>query len=151
MRAVYLSILLTLMISPSVLPQAAVSQSQRSDTEARVRRVNDEWFAAFRKGDAAAFDRLTAEDFLITNVNGNVRNKEQMLRNNPSPGFDSAETYNNKDVRVRVYENAAIITGGITVVAPNKSPISFRYTNVCIKHKDVWLVASSQLTRVMAQ
>ncbi len=150
MKALLLSLLMMLFITPSAPSQNTVSHPKpASNAESQLKKVNSEWFGAFRKGDAAAFDRLTTEDFIITSVNGEVRNKAQMMRNNPIPRLDPTETYSNEDVKVRIYGDTAILTGQVTTKALNKSSVSLRYTNVFVKLKGFWLIAASQLTRVV--
>lgn len=152
MKMLLILILLILTTSTGMQSQTTASrQKQGVDTEAQVQMVNREWFEALRKGDAAAFDRLTTQDFVITNVSGDVRNKKQMLSNNPAPRFDSTETYSDEDVNVRIYGGTAIITGRITTKTLNKPSVSFRYTNVYVKQAERWKTAASQLTRIGAQ
>jgi ketosteroid isomerase-like protein len=77
------------------------SADYRSQTEQRLRQLNDEWVAAFVRGDTATLDRLMAEDCIFTYaLQGD--DKAQFISDIAS-GELRAESLKRDNVEVRVY------------------------------------------------
>ncbi|HEY7913197.1 MAG TPA: nuclear transport factor 2 family protein [Blastocatellia bacterium] len=77
------------------------SADYRSQTEQRLRKLNEEWVAAFVQGDTATLDRLMAEDCIFTYaLQGD--DKAQFISDIAS-GALRAESLKRDNVEVRVY------------------------------------------------
>jgi ketosteroid isomerase-like protein len=83
------------------------SADYRSQTEQRLRQLNDEWVAAFVRGDTATLDRLMAEDCIFTYaLQGD--DKAQFISDIAS-GELRAESLKRENVEVRVYGSTGVM------------------------------------------
>lgn len=139
---------LLLFASPSRAQQPSPPAVQISQDEQAVRAVLDSWLKALERGDTAALKRIIAEDYLISVSDGRILNREEDLAPIVAGKlqFLSAKT---DSVRIRVFGNAAIVTGvgAYTVKMGDKSMvIRERFTDVYIKRDGVWHPVSSHST-----
>jgi ketosteroid isomerase-like protein len=104
---------------------------------------------AYAKRDIATLDRLTADDYVQTDVRGGVLNRAQWLdfvRNRKSE-----LTVDCDSVEVRFYGDAAVVTGGWTYtrMSPDKnSTTRSRWTSVWTKSGTDWKRHAFQNTYV---
>ena len=125
----------------------------KSDPIAALGQLDRERIQAQIGADAAALNRLYAEDFIGIGPSGTVRTKAQVIADFTS-GSLRFQSITTDDVRVRVYGNAAVETGRSTMDGQDKGktvPRDTRFTRVWVKQQGRWrLVAnhySSQTTR----
>ena len=102
------------------------------------------------RNDPAYFERVLADDYMGTGMNGEVTDKAQTIANTKAgnPKFESL-TY--EDQKVRVYGDAAVVTGrallkGTTQGQAIDGPV--RFTRVYVKRGDKWQLVTFQVTRV---
>ena len=114
-------------------------------------------------GDTERVERPMADEYLQTNVSGQVQDKSAWLAEYFKPyaalikaGTLHWETYKDEDVRIRVFGDAAVIIGRVTVKATGAKPGaqtweaspgssfsgSLRFTRVWIKRDGKWLLAA---------
>ncbi|MGH9837108.1 MAG: nuclear transport factor 2 family protein [Blastocatellia bacterium] len=96
--------------------------------------MENERAQAIVRGDAATLERIYADDFSNVGSSGAVRNKEQLIADNKS-GALKVESQTLDNVNVRVYGDAAIVTGLATLKGEDKGKdISgqFRFTRVYV-------------------
>ena len=122
--------------------------------EQQIMALNQEWADAIVRGDVAALDRLFADDMIVTSGSGEVRNKAQEM-DDLRPNAD-IKTYFFKtdDVRVRVYKDAAVVTGLASWrIRYQGRDIDHqrRYTSVYVKQQGRWRIVAQQLTRLPQQ
>ena len=132
------------------------SSVQKHDEEGKdqqeLRRLEDEWLGSYLSGDKTVFDRIVADDFTATDESATFRNKtqEREVIQAPPPSIKSSLT--NEDVRVRVYGDAAIVTGRIVVRTqlPGQAEIGFqsRFTDTFLKRQARWQVAARHYSRL---
>jgi ketosteroid isomerase-like protein len=102
---------------------------------------------AFVEADVSILNTLLSEDYIHTNSTGSVLNKQQWLEYNKTRRADleagrlEIESYENKDLRIRVYGESAIVTG--TNVAKGKREgkpfvTELRFTHLWIKQSGQW-------------
>ena len=108
---------------------------------------------AVKRQDIPALQSMLAEEFLATSSRGELRNKAMELDDlKPNPGF-SIDDFQLDDIRVRVFDNTAIVTGReILEVRYNKQPLTslLRYTRVYVKRATGWQIVAQQLTALQA-
>ncbi len=96
---------------------------------------------AVADGDAASWDKLTADDYQFTSGSGVVMTKADRLesfKKGPAPGF---QTY---DHRIRIYGNSvAVVTG--------QQGGAVRFTRVWVKQGSDWRVVADQATFTQKQ
>ena len=133
---------------------AAHAQDSRktSKTEREILALNREWADAIVRSDRAALERIFSDDIIVVAGNGTVRNKEGEL-NDSAGGDPSVKTYffNTEDVRVRVYDGAAVLTGHAKwrINAGGRDiDNERRYICAYAKEKGRWRMVAMQLTRI---
>src|ERR1044071_8917415 len=139
-------------LAPLALGQTKSARRTETDRVAeRIRRLDQERIQAQIHADAAALDRIYADDFIGIGPSGTVRTKPQVLTDFTSHNlkFQSITT---DEVQVRVYENAAVETGLSIMVGQDKGkavPRDNRFTRVWVKQQGRWrLVANHYSLRI---
>jgi uncharacterized protein (TIGR02246 family) len=131
--------------------EQSTSGDQRSGVEQAIRQLDDERIRAQIGADAAALDRIYAEDFIGVGPSGTVRSKSQVISDFTS-GTLRFQSITTAEVEVRVYENAAVETGLSTMSGQDKGkavPRDTRFTRVWVKQQGRWrLVANHYSVRI---
>ncbi len=141
----------------ALLAAASVSAAQSpgqedhpSAVELELRQLDELAAKMQRDHDVAAARRLLADDYLFLQADGNVSNKTENLAIIGDPAFVCGSLVT-EEVRVRVYGDAAVITGVAVMAATYKGQQvggRFRYTDVWVKREGRWQNVSSQATRL---
>jgi ketosteroid isomerase-like protein len=123
--------------------QPAGKMNESADTK-ELLRLESVWNEAHLQGDAAALDRLWADDLIVTVMNMPVMGKAEALGFLRS-GRMRFQRYQTSDLRVRVYGEAAIVTGrmerGRSLNGQEVSD-SWRFTKAYIKQGGRWQVVA---------
>ena len=131
--------------------EQSASKDQRTSVEQAIKQMDNERIQAQIHADAAALDRIYADDFIGIGPSGTVRTKRQVLADFTSHNlkFQSITT---DEVQVRVYDDTAVETGVSTMVGLDKGkavPSDNRFTRVWVKQQGHWrLVANHYSLRV---
>ena len=151
----------TFVLAVLVLTAASIAlgqeQSARRDLRRSVgqaiRQIDHERVQAQIGADAAALNRIYADDFIGIGPSGTVRTKAQVIADFTS-GDLKFQSITTDGVQVRVYGNTAVETGRSIMNGQDKGqtvPRDTRFTRVWVKQQGRWrLVAnhySSQTTR----
>ena len=115
---------------------------------AEILAVENQWASAIERQDAAAFERLAAEDFRFIDENGRVLNRAQYIADR-SHNPDNVESATQDEIEVRQYGDAAIATGrSILHGTRDGAPFvyRFRWTDVYVRRAGRWQPVSGQLT-----
>ncbi|HEV2915028.1 MAG TPA: nuclear transport factor 2 family protein [Pyrinomonadaceae bacterium] len=112
MRKSLILAVLVVLASASLTPGQTKGDKSagNSKTEREILKLMDDWIEALKRQDAAALDRLFADDFHIIESDGRMRDKEQELAPVKS-GDTRFEHLSVEDVKVFIYGNTAIATG----------------------------------------
>ena len=121
-----------------------------ASVEEELKKLEADRVAALIKADVATLDRQTADDYTLINANGQMMDKRQTL-DAIKTGQIKIASNEQSDVRVRVYGNAAVITGksdvkGVLSGTEVNGPIMF--TRVYVKKEGRWQSVAFQQTRV---
>ncbi len=121
-------------------------QASRTSAESEVLKAVEKFIDAFVAGDVETVKRMTAEDYLQTDVNGKVQDKSAWLAEYYLPLVERMKTgqlkwdvYERKDIQVRRYGNVAVLIGQTTFKtsdAPKASEL--RFTQVWVKRHGNW-------------
>jgi uncharacterized protein (TIGR02246 family) len=134
--------------------EQSASKDQRSSVEQAIRQLDKERIQAQIGADAAALDRIYADDFIGVGPSGTVRTKPQVISDFTS-GKLKFQSITTDEVQVRVYENTAVETGLSTMIGQDKGkavPRDTRFTRVWIKQQGRWrLVANHYSSRITQQ
>jgi len=151
MKTLAAAVLVFTAISLALAQEQSASRDQGSSVEQTIRQLDNERIQAQIHADAAALDRIYADDFIGIGPSGTVRTKPQVLADFTSHNlkFQSITT---DEVQVRVYENAAVETGLSIMVGQDKGkavPRDNRFTRVWVKQQGRWrLVANHYSLRI---
>ncbi len=134
-------------------PQAA-APSKSSSVEKELIKLEEGWGDAWVKCDVAFLDRILADDYTEMDSDGSVSTKAQSLADLKSGDFKCTSSVND-DYKVRVYGNAAVVTGRLTMKAQYKGKdISgqYRWTDTFIKRAGHWqCVATGVSSKIVAE
>jgi uncharacterized protein (TIGR02246 family) len=127
------------------------AESNRTNDEIVVRRLEEEVAAATERNDADALARYMAPEFSFVNPAGILVSKEQFL-NNIRTGRLRSTSYKVDEMQVRIYGNAAVVTyrsivagtAGLQEIAPRR-----RRTTMLIKRDGRWLIVAQQSTPIL--
>lgn len=128
------------------------NHGKASKAEQQILALNRAWADAVTKGDAAALDRLFADDLIVTSGSGVIRNKAEEIKDATSasdPDFIWVSPFMTEDVRVKIYKDAAVVAGLVKWSFKYKGKQynqERRYTHTYIKHKGQWRIASQQVS-----
>jgi uncharacterized protein (TIGR02246 family) len=151
MKMIFATALLVVAVSPFAHGQTdARAPAGNSKVEEEIRRLEREWFDSYVRGDRAAFDRIVADDAVMTYGNGKVGNKSEAIAEIKAPA-DASYSLTSDDVQVRVYGDAAIVTGRVTekgIFNGRSLNSQSRYTDVWVRRNGRWQVVAAQNTRL---
>jgi ketosteroid isomerase-like protein len=115
---------------------------------AEILAIEDQWATAVERQDAAAFERLAAEDFRFIDENGRVFNRAQYIADR-SHNPDNAESAVQDEIEVRQYGDVALATGRSIIHGTRDGArfvYRFRWTSVYVRRAGRWQAVSGQLT-----
>jgi uncharacterized protein (TIGR02246 family) len=102
---------------------------------------------AYQVGDADALERLLSPDYTLTDSRGAVITREQDIAE-VRTGAVRYVLFENRDMRVRIHGDAAIVTGRTHVESTPGKRLVFQFTDTLIRRDGRWLVAASHATRI---
>ena len=126
---------------------------QRRNVEQTIRQLDNERIQAQIHADAAALDRLYADDFIGVGPSGTVRTKPQVIADFTS-GDLKFQSITTDEVQVRVYGNTAVETGRSTMTGQDKGktvPSDTRFTRVWVKQRGHWRLVANHYSIRMQQ
>ena len=130
-------------------PKSAV----KSDPATALRQLDQERIQAQISADAAALDRLYAEDFIGIGPSGAVRTKAQVIADFTS-GSLRFQSITTDDVQWRVYGNTAVETGRSTMIGQDRGkavPRDNRFTRVWVQRQGRWQLVANHYSLLVAQ
>lgn len=122
-----------------------------------IKKMDRQWIIeAYSTRDLSNFDRIVADDFMITGANGKILNKSEKRAN---VAADYTETWapgaifkiDEASHTVRIFDDTAISTG---FIIENYTWKTFKidghvhFTNVYLKRHGKWQVVASQFTNI---
>src|SRR5579871_2026698 len=136
---------LPMVISVVLVVNAGSSAQTSHDADAHeLERLETVWNEAHEHGDATALEKLWADDMEVAVPKMPVMTKADALKFARS-GRMKFLTYRTSDTRVRVYDNAAVVTGRLQRRrSMNEQEISddWRFTKTYVREADQWRVVS---------
>jgi len=127
-----------------------LSSASAQDAAEQLKKLEIDRAAAVVKGDVAMLDKHTSDDYVLITMNGRMSGKAQML-----DGFKSGQSKltadDLSDLKVRVYGNAAVVTGKADVkgtLGGQDATGQVLFTRVYVKKDGRWQSVSFQQTRI---
>ena len=113
-----------------------------------VRRHVNAYFAAMRKGDLVALGASLADDYTLIGRDGKFETKAQRmewLKGN----VQNLTTVTPGEIRVRVYGNAAVVTGVVAIKGEgDEADIRERFMQMWVRRGGTWRMVAGQITTV---
>jgi ketosteroid isomerase-like protein len=106
------------------------------------------WLNAEKNHDAAAFEKIVADDWIAINPDGKTETKAERAAAIKSANVESASM---GPMKVRVFGETAVVTGTddeTTVTDGKKSTGHYVWTDVFVKRNGKWLAVASQTAPV---
>jgi ketosteroid isomerase-like protein len=118
--------------------------ASKSDLEVLVD-LNGDYIRSVQTSDVHRFDEILADDFLCSNPDGSLVDRERFLEQTAVP----VRIWNLQahDVNVRIMGDVAIIHARTTYTGPAGRPGAGRYTDVWARRHGRWLAVSAHVTR----
>jgi ketosteroid isomerase-like protein len=141
--------LVVLVFGVAVLAQTG-EKPKGQTAEQELLKLEQEWTNADLKDDWATMDRILADDYVLTDRDGFVSTKAQVLAYMKS-GEGKILTLAIDDMKVRVYGDAAVVTLRATIKETYKGEeISdvVRITNTWIKKAGRWQCVATHGSRI---
>ncbi|MBA3712487.1 MAG: nuclear transport factor 2 family protein [Pyrinomonadaceae bacterium] len=124
--------------------------NQKGNDEQAVRQLLNEVSAALGRSDAAALDRIYADNYTLVNESGELTTKAPRLAAIKS-GELKYESVGFDEVNVRLYGGTAVVTYRVTSKGQFKGQAiggQFRATSTYVKMKGRWQLVTAQVTRI---
>lgn len=119
------------------------------DAKAEVRRAEAARIDAILRNDAAALERLLADALVTTLDAGDVKSKAEELDANRA-GARNVESWEASDVAIRVYGDAAVVTGRTAVEdsfrGEGRRRFTFRFTHVWARLGGRWQLVARHIS-----
>jgi ketosteroid isomerase-like protein len=150
---ILLIVIITITASSIALAQAASGKAHKTGkAEQEIRKLMAEIDEAHRRSDVAAFDRIWADDYVLTDWRGVVKNRAEALAEWRA-GKHQYESYQSDDIRVRIYGDTAIVTARVTRKSGSDAENigRFRHTRVFVRQNGRWRLVATQVTRIAQQ
>jgi len=121
-----------------------------SDVAKRIVELEQQWAAAQQKGDRAVLNRLLADDYKYTDLNGATGTKAELLASlQPAGGSNPSAPETASKYEVRVYGDTAVVTHNAVFRAVDKEQtVEARGIDVWVRRQANWQVVAHQWTVV---
>lgn len=146
-KIIFFAILALTPLSLALAQKPNHAPNENLQHEQEIKKLLDEFAQAFAQVDTAVLKSLIADDYVHTNLTGEVLNKAQWLerakmrRADISAGEFKIDYYSYDDVRIRIYYNTAVVTGQATTSGLREGKEfkwNLRFTNVWVKREGRW-------------
>lgn len=107
--------------------------------------LNRDYVASVQKSDVKRFDEILAEDFLNTNPDGSLVDRQGFLKQIAVPAKISNLACS--DVNVRVMGDFAVIHAHTSYTLPDGRAGNGRYTDIWARRNGRWLCVAAQVAR----
>jgi ketosteroid isomerase-like protein len=135
-----------------VVCSAAAARNAAQD-EREIRRIDAAICAEFESGDANGLKQNLDARFTLTSSRGEVTDLKQNL-DEVAKREPRYETFRNHDQSVRLYGDAAIVTGITSIKGTAEGQpftADFQFTDTYVHRNGRWLLAASHASRLQHQ
>ena len=138
-----------------LLIQVAAAQdntiaSRDAATVVEIKQLEEARNQAILKADAAALERMTADDYTFITLKGELRTKADIVKGFASGSF-KYQSRSISDLNIRIYGETAIVTGrSVQQGTENGKGYngSYRFTRVYVKQNGAWKTVALQTTLI---
>ena len=118
--------------------------------EDQILNLDREWNEAYPRLDAAALDRIIANDWVCIDGTGLVITKNELLRRVAS-STSFLDPYKFDEIALHMFGEAAIVIGrlsGQTRDSDGVHDVNQRYMRVYVKRNERWQAVATQVTKI---
>ena len=129
-------------------PDKPAQPAAPAGAEQELTQLSDQYIAALKGGDAAALERIWADDLTFVNAGGAVQTKAQRLADIKS-GANKFDSLDAAERTWRVYGDAAVMTSLSTIKGQYGGQAvngQFRVTQVFARRGGVWQIVAIHMT-----
>jgi ketosteroid isomerase-like protein len=122
--------------------------SQTARDERQIKQLEHQSHEAFLQGDTETLDRILADDFIFTDPEGKLLTKAEWIADMTS-GELTYESFHLDDLQVRIYEDAAVTNGRVTVKGQSQAGDfneQYCYTAMYVRRDGRWQAVAEQAT-----
>jgi ketosteroid isomerase-like protein len=127
--------------------------NQTASDEQQVTQLEHQSHEAFLQGDTATLDRILADDFIFTDPGGKLSTKAEWIADMAS-GELTFESVHIDDLQVRIYGDAAVTIGRVTMKGQSKDGsfnAQYCYTAMYVRRDGRWQVVAEQANLLAPQ
>ena len=125
-------------------------EAEKNAVEQQLRELERAWDDAIVQKDITTLGRIVSDDFILITASGTVQSKAQLIENIKSTDL-VVEPFETEDVKVRIYGDAAVLTGRFTQKGSYQGKgftYQLRYTDVYVKKPQGWQGVSAHSTLI---
>ncbi|MGH9555053.1 MAG: nuclear transport factor 2 family protein, partial [Terriglobales bacterium] len=137
--------LLLALTSIAVAQQAKNKEAPDPKVVAELISLDKQWIAAERDGNKSALSRILAEDYVFTDLNGEVGDRAKSLAH-VEAGKAKAKTVTPDNYRVHLHGSTAVMTHRAKISAEGAAGVEAQAMHVWIKRRGRWQVVAHQWT-----
>ena len=112
-----------------------------------VRQTAEGWYRAAVKQDAAALNKLLADDLTYCHAGGKMQTKAEYIAA-VMTGPSHYESMTFTDMKIRIYGKTAIVTGTVDVKLTNQPVFTVRTLHAYVENSGQWQLAAHESTRL---
>src|SRR5205823_21324 len=151
MKHLLLVSLISLAVTPFCFAQAPGAADTKT-AEQEVRQMIEQYRTALMKGDAAALERIWADDYTFINASGAVLTKAERLANQKSGATKLGTIETDPNMKIRIYGgDVAIAISRVTIKGQYSGKATsgqFQASIVWAKTPSGWQLVCNQITPV---
>jgi len=151
MKAILVALVLVSAFA-SPIPAQKTNEKAKSKIEQEIKGLMLAIDQAHQRGDAAAFDPIWADDYVLTDYRGIVKNRMQALAEWKA-GIHNYQSYKSDEIRIHLYRDMAIVNARVTRKSRTEQENIgvFQQTRVFVKERGRWRLAATQVTPIAEQ
>ncbi|MFN2509134.1 MAG: nuclear transport factor 2 family protein [Chthoniobacterales bacterium] len=137
------------LLATAVVPPVTAGPASSEDDQA-LRKIEEQWAAAYVKRDSSFADRITTADFSLVEPDGSKVSKAEYVKSIAS-GPTVFTEFKIEEMGVRTYGDTAVVVATASVKAKSgEKDLSGRYcfTDVFVKEKGEWKAVAAHVTPV---
>jgi uncharacterized protein (TIGR02246 family) len=149
-RAVAALLALSFALAIGLWATHALAHSSSDKSKEEVRALEAARNDAIVRGDAATLERMTSDDYTFITLRGELRTKAEIVKGFATGAF-KYESREISDLNIRVYGNAAVVTGRSTQKGTENGKDysgDYWFTRVYVKENGRWLTVALQTTLI---
>ena len=126
-----------------------VSQGAEASVVGELEQIEQRLAATWQTGDCSAWGAMMAPGWSVIHITGEIITKAQALEMCKAPRT-ATEIFKVDDLSVRVFGDAAVVTGRTTATTGGAKPstLTLRFTDFFVRLAGRWQVVASQATQL---